>query len=101
MVQGWGWGSAECSVLSGTYTAPTSPKAYVNLTEARVICKAFSVTVMEETQSILGGAIPGLVVLSSIGEWTEGSHGSHGSRPVSSALPRPRPQLLPSGYSPV
>lgn len=44
---------------------------------------------------MLGGAIPGLVVLSSIGEWTEESHGSHGSRPVSIILPRPRPQLLP------
>jgi len=56
-------------------------------------CKAFSQLVMERgrTQPIVGGAVPGLVVLGSIREQAEQAMES---KPVSNIPPWPLPQLL-------
>jgi hypothetical protein len=64
----------------------------------RSSCKAFSQLVMDEGGPIVGGAIPGLVVLGSIGKQAEQARGS---KPVSSTPPWPLCQLLPPGSFPV
>jgi hypothetical protein len=59
----------------------------------RSSCKAFSQLVIEggKAQPIVGGAIPGLVVLGSIRKQAEQASGS---KPVSSIPPWPLHQLL-------
>jgi hypothetical protein len=59
----------------------------------RSSCKAFSqsVTKGERVQPIVGGAIPGLVVLGSIRKQTEQARGS---KPVKNIPPWPLHQLL-------
>jgi hypothetical protein len=56
----------------------------------RSSCKAFSQLVMKGGGPIVGGAIPGLVVLGSIGKQAEQSRGS---KPVSNIPPWPLHQL--------
>jgi hypothetical protein len=57
----------------------------------RSSCKAFSQLVIKRGGPIVGGAIPGLVVLDSIREQAEQARGS---KPVRSILPWPLHQLL-------
>jgi len=59
--------------------------------------KAFSQLVIGGSGPILGGAIPGLVVLGSTRKQAEQAMGS---KSVSSSSPRPLHQLLPPGTSP-
>ena len=56
-------------------------------------CKAFSQLVIKGGGTIVGGAIPGLVVLGSIGEQAEQARGS---KPVMNILSWLLHQLLPS-----
>jgi hypothetical protein len=57
----------------------------------RSSCKAFSQLVIKQGGPIVGGAIPGLVILGSIRKQAEQGRGS---KPVSSTPPRPLHQLL-------
>jgi hypothetical protein len=57
----------------------------------RCSCGAFSQLVIKEGGPIVGGAIPGLVVLGSIRKQAEQTRGS---RPVRNILPWPLHQLL-------
>jgi hypothetical protein len=57
----------------------------------RSSCKAFSQLVIKGRGFIVGGAIPGLVVLGPIRKQAEQARGS---KPVSNILPWPRHQLL-------
>ena len=57
----------------------------------RSSCKAFSQLVIKGEGPIVGGAIPGLVVLGSIRKQTEQAKGS---KPVSNIPPWPLHQLL-------
>jgi hypothetical protein len=57
----------------------------------RSSCKAFSQLVIKEERPIMGGAIPGLVVLGSIREQAEQARGS---KPVRNIPPWPLHQLL-------
>jgi hypothetical protein len=57
----------------------------------RSSCKAFSQLVMKGEGPIVGGAIPGIIVLGSIREQAEQARGS---KPVSNIPPWPLHQLL-------
>jgi hypothetical protein len=80
----------------------------VNLTQVEVItekgasmrssCRAFSQLVIKWEGPIVGGAIPGLVVLGSIRKQAEQARGR---KPVSNILPWPLHQLLPLSSYPV
>jgi hypothetical protein len=60
----------------------------------RYNCKAFSQLVIKGEGPLVGGAIPGLVVLGSIREQAEQARGS---KPVRNILPWPLHQLLLPG----
>jgi hypothetical protein len=57
----------------------------------RSSCKAFSQLVVKEGEPIVGGAIPGLVLLRSVRKQAEQARGS---KPVSNIPPWPLHQLL-------
>ena len=99
----------KCAVLCRLYWLVLC----VNLTQAGVIkngawtgevapmrssCKTFSWLFIKRGGPILGGFIPGLVVLGSIKEQAEQARGS---KPVSSIPPWPLHQFLPPGSCPV
>jgi hypothetical protein len=63
----------------------------------RFSCKAFPQLVIQVGGFIVGGAIPGVVVLGSLRRQAEQAMGS---KPVSSIPPWPLHQLLPPGFCP-
>ena len=78
---------------------PLSPGTLVDVTHFHPSDGVFSISDQwGRAQSMMGGAIPGLLVLGSVRKWTEQAMGS---KLVSSTSPQPRHQLLTPGSCPL